>query len=55
MEKKKSKVIEDVGARHSKSFTIGLADTEEIFVMSLLCLQYGLVVMKQPKEPDCEA
>lgn len=49
MEKKKSKAIEDVGVRHSKTFTIGLTDTEEIFAMSLLCLQYGLVVMRQPE------
>jgi hypothetical protein len=44
MDKTKKKIIED-----SKSFTIGLTDTEEIFAMSLLCLQYGLVIMRQPE------
>lgn len=34
---------------NSKSFTVGLTDTEEIFAMSLLCLQYGLVIMRQPE------
>lgn len=35
--------------KESKSFTVGLTDTEEIFAMSLLCLQYGLVIMRQPE------